>query len=262
MNHLTEEQLIEHYYAESPQSARIDRHLRECSACAETYAVLRSDLDAIEPITAPARAALHGEKVWQSIRNVVPAYEPKQYEPKQPRHWHRFSMLKGLSMATACTLLIVVAFFAGRQWDNPPRPPQLQTAANIQPRQPIVLVVLGEHLGRSERLLVALKHGDSAESPALVKAEAQDLLSANRFYRESATKSGDAAFAAALDRLERVLVEIANEPDSASPARLAELQNELNTDGLLFEVRVLRSRVQDEQEEPQPGPVRTLGVLI
>jgi len=257
MNHLTEEQLIEHYYEESPQSAGIVQHLRACNRCAETYAELRSDLDAIEPITAPARAASHGEQIWQSIRNSVPVYEQKQQ-----RLWQPFSNLKALSFATACTFLIAVAFFAGRQWENHQRPPQIQTAANNRNRQPIVLVVLGDHLGRSERFLVALKHGDSAESTALVKAEAQDLLSANRLYRESAIESGDPAFAAALDRLERVLVEIANEPDNASPARLAELQKELNTDGLLFEVRVLRSHVQDEQKEQQPAAVRTLGVLI
>ena len=255
MNHLTEEQLIEHYYAESAQSTRIEHHLRECSGCAETYATLRSDLDAIAPIMAPAREAL-GEEVWQSIRNFVPVYEQKRQGL-----WQRFGNLKGPSFATACVLLIAVAFFAGRQWDNYQRP-QIQAAADNHPRQPIVLIVLGDHLGRSERLLVALRHGDSTESTALVKAEAQDLLSANRFYRESATKSGDPALAAALDRLERVLVEIANEPDDASAARLAELQKELNTDGLLFEVRVLRSHVQDEQAEQQPAAVRTLGVLI
>jgi hypothetical protein len=257
MNHLTEEQLIEHYYEESPQPARVARHLRECNACAEAYAELRSDLDAIEPITAPARDAAHGEQVWQSIRNFVPIYQQKQQRLAQ-----RFSYLKGLSFATACILLIAVAFLAGRQWENYQRPPQIQTAANNPTRQPIVLVVLGDHLGRSERFLVALRHGDSGESTALVKAEAQDLLSANRLYRESAIKSGDPAFAAALDRLERVLVEVANEPDDASPARLAELQKELNTDGLLFEVRVLRSHVQGEQREQQPAAVRTLGVLI
>jgi hypothetical protein len=257
MNHLTEEQLIEHYYEESPQPSRIADHLRECNGCAEIYAKLRSDLDAIEPITAPARDAAHGEQVWQSIRNFVPIYRQKQQRLSQ-----RFSYLKGLRFATACILLIAVAFLAGRQWENYQRPPQIQTAANNPTRQPIVLVVLGDHLGRSERFLVALRHGDSGESTALVKAEAQDLLSANRLYRESATKSGDPAFAAALDLLERVLVEVANEPDDASPARLAELQKELNTDGLLFEVRVLRSHVQDEQAEQQPPAVRTLGVLI
>ena len=257
MNHLTEEQLIEHYYEESPQSAHIVHHLRECNRCAETYAALRSDLDAIEPIAAPARDAGHGAQVWRSIRDVVPPYQQKQQRLLQ-----RFSSLKGLSFATARSLLIAVAFLAGRQWENYQRPPQIRTAANNPIRQPIVLVFLGDHLGRSERFLVALRHGDSGESTALVKAEAQDLLSANRLYRESAIKSGDPAFAAALDRLERVLVEVANEPDDASPARLAELQKELNTDGLLFEVRVLRSHVQDEQEEQQPAAVRTLGVLI
>jgi hypothetical protein len=257
MNHLTEEQLIEHYYEESAQSARIEHHLRECNGCAETYATLRSDLDAIAPIMAPARAAGHGEQVWQSIRNFVPVYEQKPRGLRQ-----RFGNLKGPSFATACVLLIAGAFFAGRQWDNYQRPPQIQTAADNPSRQPIVLIVLGDHLGRSERFLVALRHGDSGESTALVKAEAQDLLSANRLYRESAIKSGDRSFAAALDRLERILVEVANEPDDANPARLAELQKELNTDGLLFEVRVLRSHVQDELEEQQPAAVRTLGVLI
>ncbi|HEY6618801.1 MAG TPA: hypothetical protein VIY68_04585 [Steroidobacteraceae bacterium] len=257
MNHLTEEQLIEYYYEESSRSTRIIHHLRECNSCAESYAELHSDLDAIESIPAPARAAGHGEQVWQSIRNFVPVYKQKQRGFPQ-----RFGNLKALSFATACTLLIAVAFFAGRQWENYQRPPQIQTAGNSPTRQPIVLVVLGDHLGRSERFLVALRHGDSGDSTALVKAEAKDLLSANRLYRESAINSGDRAFAAALDRLERVLVETANEPDNASPARLAELQKELNTDGLLFEVRVLRSHVQDEEKEQQPAAVRTLGVLI
>jgi hypothetical protein len=256
MNHLTEEQLIEHYYAESAESTRIEHHLRECIGCAETYASLRSELDAIAPIMAPTRVAL-GEQVWQSIRNFVPVYEQKRQGL-----WQRFGNLKGLSFATSCVLLIAVAFVAGRQWNYYQRPPQIQTAANNGTRQPIILVVLDDHLGRSERFLVALRHGDSGESTALVKAEAQDLLSANRLYRESAIKSGDRVFAAALDRLERVLVEVANEPDDASAARLAELQKELNTEGLLFEVRILRSHVQGEQEEQQPGAVRTLGVLI
>ncbi|HEY6376347.1 MAG TPA: hypothetical protein VIX90_12565 [Edaphobacter sp.] len=257
MNHLTEEQLVEHYYGESPQPTRIDRHLHECSECATTYATLRNDLAAIEPITPPARDAQYGEQVWGSIRRFAPVYETKQQS-----FWLRFTSRKAIRLITACAVLIAVAFFAGRQWENHQHPPQIQSAANNAPRQPIVLVVLGDHLDRSERLLVELKHAESAESAAPVKAEAQDLLSANRLYRASAAKSGDPALAGALDRLERVLVEIANEPDNASPARLAKLQKELNTDGLLFEVRVLRSRVQGDEKEQQTGAVRTKGVSI
>ena len=92
-----------------------------------------------------------------------------------------------------------------------------------------------------------------------VKAEAQDLLSANRLYRESAARAGDQQLSAALDRLERVLVEIVNEPEGSSPAQLARLQKEMNTDGLLFEVRVLRSRIPDQQKR---SVVRTKGVSI
>lgn len=256
MNHLTEEQLVAYFYEESLRPEDIASHLRECGGCAEIYAALCSDLTAIEPSAAPARDALYGEQVWQSIRNFV-----RSYEQKQQGLWHRFSNPKALGFASAYALLIAVAFFAGRQWENHQQP-QIRTAANDQPRQPIVLVVLGDHLDRSERLLVALKHADSAESTAPVRAEARDLVPSNRLYRESATKSGDPALAAVLDRLERVLVEIANEPDNASPSRLTELQKELNTDGLLFEVRVLRSRVQDDQKEQQPAAIRTNGVSI
>jgi len=256
MNHLTEEQLIEHYYGESPQPSRIDDHLRECSKCAESYATLQNDLATIEPITPPARDPQYGEQVWQSIRRFAPVYEKKQQSL-----WSRFINRRALTFATACAVLVAAAFLAGRQWEGHQHPPQIQTAANNQPPQPIILVVLGDHLDRSERLLVALKHADSAEAALPVKAEAQDLLSANRLYRQSAAKSGDPVLAAALDRLERVLVEIANEPDNPSPARLAELQKEMNTDGLLFEVRVLRSRVQGDEKEQQTGTVRPKGTI-
>ena len=137
--------------------------------------------------------------------------------------------------------------------------PSTQLAGNNQPARPIILVVLGDHLDRSERLLVELNHANDVSAVMPVKAEAQDLLSANRLYRESATRAGDPQLTAALDRLERVLVEIVNAPDSSSPAQLARLQKEMNIDGLLFEVRVLRSRIPDQQKN---STVRTKGVSI
>jgi hypothetical protein len=55
---------------------------------------------------------------------------------------------------------------------------------------------------------------------------------------------------ASLDRLERLLVELANEPENLSEADLNRLRQEMNTDGLLFDIRVLRSRV-DSQGAPK-----------
>jgi hypothetical protein len=252
MKHLTEEELVDHYYGEAANPASVEHHLHECNVCAEAYTMLRHDLASIKPSIVPTRDASYGEQVWQSLRNSLPVYE------KQKRRWLHFNLLQGLGYATACIVLIAAAFFAGRQWEHRQRP-NVQSAGNNQPARPIILVVLGDHLDRSERLLVELNHANDAGAVMPVKAEAQDLLSANRLYRESATRAGDPQLTAALDRLERVLVEIVNAPEGSSPAQLARLQKEMNTDGLLFEVRVLRSRIPDQQKS---SAVRTKGVSI
>jgi hypothetical protein len=114
-------------------------------------------------------------------------------------------------------------------------------------------VVLSDHLDRSERLLVELKHAD-AESPEMVsplRDEAQSLLAANHICRQNASKDDDPSLAAALDRLDHLLKELASQPGGLNMATLTRLQNETNADGLLFEVRVLRSRL--------PGPPAEAG---
>ena len=252
MKHLTEEELVDHYYGEAVNPVDIESHLHACNVCAESYATLQHDLASIKSPAVPTRDASYGDQVWHSLRNSLPVYEKKK------RRWLQFNLIQGLGYATACIVLIAAAFFAGRQWEHRQHP-NTQLAGNNPTTQPIILVVLGDHLDRSERLLVELNHANDASAVMPVKAEAQDLLSANRLYRESATRAGDPQLTAALDRLERVLVEIVNQPDSSSPTQLARLQKEMNIDGLLFEVRVLRSRIPDQQKN---STVRTKGVSI
>lgn len=261
MKHLNEEELIAHYYGESESPAAISEHLRECPECAQSYAALERDLTEIKPAPVPLRDAAYSEQVWQSIRGSLPVYSPR---PKKSfRGWFTLNPW-ALAAATTC-LLIAAAFFAGRQWEHR----NATTATNLTnsegAKERVVLVVLGDHLDRSERLLVELKHADpSTEAP--IQAEARDLLSANRLYRESVKQAGDPTMAAALDHLERVLIEIANEPAGLSQARLDELQKEMNTDGLLFQVRVLRSRVrenaQGDMEQRSGKSAVTKGVSI
>ncbi len=64
--------------------------------------------------------------------------------------------------------------------------------------------------------------------------------------------SDDPELATALDRLDHLLDELANQPGGLNMATLARLQNETNADGLLFEVRVLRSRLPGNSR-PQPA---------
>lgn len=257
MKHLNEEELLEHYYGESESPATVSEHLHECGECARNYAVLERDLAEIEPLPVPARDAAYSEQVWQSIRGSLPVYQT----PKRSR-WGWLALPPwGFAAAATASLLIAAAFFAGRQWEHRNTPIATNTGSSEQGRQRVVLVVMGDHLDRSERLLVELKHADpSIEAP--LQAEARDLLSANRLYRESVKSSQDPAMANALDHLERVLTEVANEPEGLSRARLDELQKEMNTDGLLFEVRVLRSRVQEDVDQSPGTSTATKGVSI
>jgi hypothetical protein len=264
MKHLNEEELIDHYYGESESPAAVSEHLRECEDCARNYAVLERDLAEIKPLPVPLRDAAYGDQVWQSIRGSLPVYQTKSSRGQAPKSsrwgWLALPPWGFAAAATAC-LLVAAAFFAGRQWEHRTAPIATNAGSSEQGRQRVVLVVLGDHLDRSERLLVELKHADpSTEAP--LQAEARDLLSANRLYRESVKSSQDPTMANALDHLERVLTEVANEPAGLSTARLDELQKEMNTDGLLFEVRVLRSRVQEDVDQSPVPSKATKGVSI
>jgi hypothetical protein len=260
MKHFNEDELIDYYYGESDAAQEVSYHLGQCSDCDAAYKALARDLSEIVTITPPSRDADYGEQIWQSIRNSAQAYEA----PKKQRFgWLKLHRFSGFAAAAACLLIIAAAFFAGRQWEhhNPQTPSVANNASDNRGHDRVVLVVLGDHLDRSERLLVELKHADpSSEAP--MQAEARELLSSNRLYRESVKQAGDPALTAALDHLERVLVEIANEPAGLSQARLDELQKEMNTDGLLFEVRVLRSRVQGDVEQKGSAAATTKGVTI
>jgi hypothetical protein len=254
MKHLDEAELVEHYYEESANMADCERHLKSCPSCTKRYAELRRDLDGVKPLTPPVRSEDYGEQVWQSIRASLPVYE------KPKRSWIRY--WQPLGWAAACALLLAVAFVAGRQWERK-QTLSVAVATDPQARQRVVIVVLGDHLDRSERLLVELNHADGNDVSAMpLRSEARELLASNRLVRQSAMQAGDLNVEASLDRLERLLMELANEPDGLSEADLNRLRQEMNTDSLLFDIRVLRSRVHSQALEPQSAPKVTKGVSI
>jgi len=262
MKHLNEEEFINYHYGESVDSDTTAHHLRECPDCARSYAAVMRDLAEITAPATPARDTDYGQQVWDSIRGSLRAYDA----PKK-RSWFSLSpamgQWKGFAAAAACVLVIAAAFFAGRQWEHRTTPPPTvaNNSTSDQGKERVVLVVLGDHLDRSERLLVELKHAEPSTGGP-IQAEARELLASNRLYRESVKQAGDPTLANALDHLERVLIEVSNEPAGLSQARLDELQKEMNTDGLLFEVRVLRSRVQEDVDQKGSKPAATKGVSI
>jgi hypothetical protein len=248
MMHLTEEEMMEQVYGESANRAALQRHLEACGACAEAFTELKSDLAGVARLEAPPRDAHYGERVWASIAPSLPVYGAEK------RRWWASGLWKGLGYAAACAVLVSCAFYAGRQWEQRKHQPVAKVEAksppNISTRQPIVVVVLDEHLDRSERFLVELKHADldSTAMATPMRDEARSLLAANKVCRQKAAQSSDPELTTALDHLDSLLAQAANEPGGLNSKSIARLQDEMNSNGLLFEVRVLRSRITSHKE--------------
>ncbi len=242
MNHLSEEQLIELYYSEDgPEAAH---HLNTCSECARNYEALQADLGDMKPVQPPSRDETYEQQVWESIADRLPAYT----QPK--KDWGLRPLWLGFSAAAACALL-VAAFYAGRMWEHRQPPAQSVAVAMPAPAAPprVVVVVLSDHLERSERFLVELKHAsaDDDELAQPLRDEARSLLAANRKCQQEAEASGDPTLTKALDHLNDVLSELADHPGGLNADAIAKLRQEMDAEGLLFEVRVLRSRIPDHE---------------
>jgi hypothetical protein len=121
-----------------------------------------------------------------------------------------------------------------------------------------VVVVLDDHLDRSERFLVELKHADldSTTTDAPMRDEARNLLAANRVCRKNAAQTDDPELNTALDHLDSLLAEAANAPGGLNAENISKLQDEMNSEAVLFEVRVLRSRIAHRKgtgDDPAKG---------
>jgi hypothetical protein len=250
MKHLSEDEQMEMYYDEGSEEAK--KHLKACRECAAEFAKFKRSLDAIKPEEVPQRGPEYGDFVWQALRPQLIPYE------KKAAGWHGWAWWKTATAAAACMALLTAAFIGGRLWEhrksNGP-----DVAGNVETQRRVVVVVLTDHLDRTERLLVQLNHADPQDKAenAQLQTEARELLASNRLYRVSANKEGDPALAGALDRLERVLAEIANDPHLTA-ADLERVRKDMNTSGVLFEVRVLRARKPNQEG----GPMSAKGVSI
>ncbi|MFZ0745255.1 MAG: hypothetical protein WAM85_12670 [Terracidiphilus sp.] len=238
MKHLNEEELVDYYYREDNRDGAVTAHLEACAECAAAFAALESDLARIEPLEPPARDDRYGERVWEAIAGSLTARPPRRTA------WLHPGLGRSLIYAAACALLLAGTFYAGRQWEHR----QTRITAGNTPtaaQQRVILFVLDDHLDRSERLLVELKHADAGDPQVVMPLhdEAINLLATNRVCRKDAKQIDDPALAAALGHLDQVLTGLAGQPGGLDAETIRKLQDQMNAEGLLFEVRVLHSRM-------------------
>jgi hypothetical protein len=117
-------------------------------------------------------------------------------------------------------------------------------------RERILLVDLGDHLDRSQMVLVELVSAgeDASVDISSEQARAQQLLAANRLYRQTALSTGNPAMADVLDELERVLVDIAASPSTMTQQDLESVRRRIASKELLFKVRVVSTQVRERQK--------------
>jgi len=244
--HLTEDDLVLHYYGEmsGADEARATTHLGECAGCHESYRRLQRVLATVDEtaFAVPELPANFERTVWARL-------EPNLRRERSWLNWFVFSPAR-VAWAAAVLVLVSGAFFAGRLFpQRAADPPAIAAASSAQIRDRILLIDLSDHLDRSQMVLLELVNGETDNVSFLGERDrAEQLLAANRLYRQTASSSGDANVAQVLDDLELLLVDLAASPEKVSAGDLTEIRKRIESKGLLFKVRLLSSEVREREK--------------
>jgi hypothetical protein len=258
MQHLNEEELVLHYYHDADSRPDATDHLRQCAECRAHYDTLASVLSLVKALPVPDRGEDYGAEVWKSLRWKL---------GKE----NRTSWTSYAAIAAALGL----AFFAGLLWRSRPesQPVTAVTAsapassstvtataaseeetADTPTYDRFLLLVVSDHLDTSERVLLEVVNAKS--NRRLDNTEqarrAEDLVAANRLYRQAALTRGDERIAAVLSELEPVLIELSHAGATIEKDKLANLQRRIESRGLLFKVRVISAQGEGGNETPPP----------
>ena len=254
MNHLTEEQFVLYYYGEGDGSPAVRAHLDACEACRAEYASLQRVLNVVDSAPVPERGADYGAQVWNRLQPTLRWDRPGGLSWWPVRLWPAPRWAAAALVAT----LLVAAFLAGRYY---PKAPGAQTANAGQVRERILLVAVGDHLERSQTVLLELVNAQPGQSldVASERERAGDLVAENRLFRQTAARTGDTRVASVLDDLEPVLLEIAHGPDRLTPEAVENLRQRIEGDGILFKVRVVGSTVRHREEKAAPPAGQSAG---
>jgi anti-sigma factor RsiW len=249
--HLSEDELILHYYGETARAdqSRIELHLASCVECQFANQQLRRVMTLVDT-AAPVEAPLGFERAaWARLEPELDASQTSRLRTfflvrrsaKREGGWFpQFALAGGVAA------LVLVAFMAGRfSGGESSGVTPGSVMAQIEPER-VLHAAVGDHLDRTQMMLVELANADSdhADVFAAEQDRAADLVAVNRLIRQSVEQSGDAAIADVLEDLERVLLEIANAPADATSNELTGLQSRITTEDLLFRVRVIASEMR------------------
>lgn len=260
MQHLNEEQLVLHHYHDDgvDAAAEVEQHITVCADCRAQYDTLCRVLALVDDLPVPQRGDEYGTEVWNRLRWRLGRRD-------RARVWQ----------AVAAAAMIAFVFFAGGLWwakKNASRDARIATrettatvatpvaAPSTSPNHDrILLVVVGDHLDSSERMLTELTNADASRGLDVTteRRRATELVAANRLYRQTAERHHAERLAAVLSELEPVLVELSHADDNLSAAELTSLQKRINSKELLFKVRIVSAQAGGREQTPVTQPKGT-----
>jgi hypothetical protein len=250
MTHCSDDDLVLQYYGESPEA---DAHVGACAACAGRARDLAELLQSVDG-DVPSRDERYGAEVFYRIRaRLEPRRSWLARLAEAFREGGRSAALRWSLAAAATIVLIASAFFAGRISMRP-----VDTAAAVAPAEPttdvadpefarrVLLLTVADHLERSDRVLTDIMNMPGADISA-EQQWADDLIAANRLYRQDALAADESSVADVLDELERALLDIVHRPADAPHADLDQIRERIDSAALLFKVRVLTNELRQRQ---------------
>lgn len=248
MQHLTEEDLVLLHYRDTETPAASE-HVRTCDACRAQYDTLKRVLALVSDAPVPERGPEYTDEVWNRLR--------WRLDRKKRRTWQSLA---------AIAAVLAIAFVTGQWWEarqHRNAPAHVATVTTAGPATPVaqsqpanndrfLILVVGDHLESSERVLTSLANADPKKQLDLdgQQTRVQDLLASNRLYRQSANERGDKRMASILSDLEPVLTEIANAPSTLTAEQVRALQRRIDAQGLLFKVRLISAQTSGGESAP------------
>lgn len=241
MNHLSDQDLAFLVPGEEPDGAT-GAHLAECPACRSRRTILERMIGLVSSSErVPERGAGYGRDVWARLSPNLPE--------RRRTAWPAFLAPGRLAFAGILALVLLATFLAGRFWQIPQPVP---LSAGVRER--ILVVALGEHLERSQAVLIEIVNAprESGLDVTSEQQRANELLADNRLYRQTASRGEDAAVTSVLEELERLLLDVARGPSKLTPDDLASLRQRIEQKGVLFRVRVIGANLRERGGEPGP----------